>query len=250
MRSFALAGAVIAAAMAVPAAATETSFATFTGLGVSFIATNTDTATGSLTLTDASAVNFGFLATATMSAISGISANMVLTAVSANSNFSPTAASDGLAYQSGFNGSLTITSTQGITIGSTYYAAGSNLLTATFSDASLEGVLGLEDAGLTADSGNGTVVYSSDFLSFSSTFSRDYSFAVSALVPKLTAGEINGSPAYIESFTSTPTGSFASDPLPTTAAVPEPATWAMLVVGLGAIGLGLRGTARRGPRAA
>jgi hypothetical protein len=238
--------ALAASTMAVPAFATETSFATYTGLGVSFIATNPGTSSGSMTLTDTSVVNFGFLATNLTTAISGISANMVFTASSANTNYNSALASFGVAYQSGFNGSMTITSTQAFTIGSTTYAAGANLLTASFTNASFLGRLGQQNAGLTADSSTGTLVYSSDFLSFDNTVSRDYSFSFGAITPALASGTIAGAPAYLNSFTSTPTGSFASDPVPlSTAAVPEPATWAMMLVGLGAIGLGLRGKSRR-----
>jgi hypothetical protein len=217
-------------------------------LGTSFVGTNTNTANGSLTLTDTSAVTFGFLATGSTPASSAITATMVFTASSANSDFNSTSAASGVAYQTGFTGSLAIISTQAVTFDGSTYAAGANLLTATFTNAALQGIFGQQDAGLSADSGNGSVVYSSDFLAFSASITRDYSFAVSAFVPHLSDGLINGSPAYIQSFTSTPTGSFASNPAPV--AVPEPATWAMMIVGLSAIGLSLRGKLRRSPRAA
>jgi hypothetical protein len=240
-----VAAALAASVMAVPACATETSFATFTGLGVSFMATNDGT---TMTLTDSSVVNFGFLATNLTTAISSIPANVVFTATSADTNVNSAFAAQGVAYQTGFSGTVTFTSTQAFTVGSSYYAAGSNLLKATFTNASFLGVIGQQNAGLTADSTTGTLVYTSDFLDFSDTVSRDYSLSFGAINPKLST---SGSPAYINGFTSTPTGSFASDPVPlSTADVPEPASWAMMLVGFGAIGLGLRSSTRRRLRAA
>jgi hypothetical protein len=246
-----VAAALAATTIAMPASATETSFATFTGQGLSFIATNPGTTSGSLTLTDTSMVTFGFLATNLTSYVSGISANMVFTATSANANYSSLFATSGIAYQTNFSGAMTITSTQAVTIGTTTYAAGSNLLTATYNNATFLGVLGQQNAGLTADSKNGSLVYSSDFLTFDNTVSRDYSFSFGAITPALASGTVGGTPAYLKSFTSTPTGSFASDPVPlSNTAVPEPGTWAMMLIGFGATGLILRKASRRGLLAA
>ncbi len=242
--------ALAASAMAVPACAADTSFATLTGLGNSFVATNPGTAGGSLTLTDTSLVNFNYLATSTSPAVSGIPANLVFTASSANANFNASAAALGIADQTAFSGSFTVTSIQPITIGSSSYAAGSNLLSATFTNATLLGVVGQRNAGLTADTLTGTLIYTSDFLTFAQPLSGDYSFSLGAINPSLATGTINGLPAYLEPFTSTPTGSFASEPAPLSTAVPEADTWAMMLVGLGAIGLSLRGKARRSPRGA
>lgn len=236
-----------ASALAVPAHATETSFASFSNApNGSFTATNSGGAGGTLTLSASAFVNFNFLDTALAADIGTTTANFLFSASSANSNFVD---AGGLLIQSGFTGSLSFISTQAVTVGSTTYAAGSNLLTATFTNADLYGKN--RDSLQTGDSGDGTLVYTSDFLTFGNTVSRDYSISLNAITPALTAGLIDGQPGYIESFTSTPAGNFASDPEPViTADVPEPATWAMMLVGLGAIGLGLRGSARQRLRAA
>jgi hypothetical protein len=245
-----VAAALAASTMAAPASATETSFATVTGIGLSFVATNTDV-NGSLALTDTSAVTFGFLATNLTSYISTIPANIVFNATSANTNYSSVLASFGVARQTNFTGALTITSTQAITIGKTTFAAGSNLLTANFTNATFLGVLGQQNAGLTADSKTGTLVYTSDFLTFDNTVSRDFSFSFGAITPTLSSGTDPFTPTYLQSFTSTPTGSFASDPAPLSlAVVPEPASWAMMMLGLGAIGMSLRAGTLRRPRTA
>jgi hypothetical protein len=242
-----VAAALAASALSVPACATEISFASFSNApNGSFVATNSGGAGGTLTLSDTSVVNFSFLATDLAAQINGIPAAFTFSASSANSNFVD---AGGLVIQSGFTGSLSFISTTAITIGSTTYAAGSNLLTATFTDADLYGKN--QDALQTGDSGVGDLVYTSDFLTFGDTVSRDYSISLNAIVPALTAGLINGQPGYIQSFISTPAGTFASDPEPLlTAEVPEPATWALLQVGLGAIGLSLRQNTRRNRLAA
>ena len=220
-----------------PAFATDTSFATYTGTSASFKTVQTGT---SVKLSETSTVVFSFLNTNLAPKVTGVSATLTFTATALDTSYTAGKFPD----QADLSGTYTFTSTTAYTIGSTTYAAGSNLLTVSFSGADLYGKNGGKTATFSDDSTlGGTVTYSSDFLDFSSTNSRDFAIALSAIAPKF------GGTTSLNSFTGTPVGVFSSDPAPvSTAAVPEPATWMLMLAGFGAIGLGVRRSERRGLR--
>ncbi len=240
LRALAPAVALIGALSGVsPASATDTSFASYTNSQTSFIAKQQG---GSLSVTESGPVTFSFLNTSLASVIANVSATLTLSASGFDSDYSVLGP---LAFQDNISGSYSFKSTQAYTIGNTTYAANSNLLTITFVGASLFGKLTSADALFTGDSGVGnSVTYTSDFLTFNNTISRDFSISLGAIAPTLSGT------TSLNSFTATPVGSFASDPVPSSNAVlPEPASWAMMLVGFGAIGLGVRGATRRALRA-
>jgi len=149
--------------------------------------------------------------------------------------------------QWGLSGNFSFISKNAITIGSKTFAAGANLLSATLiNDQTIFGQNQATSGGISAATSSGaTIVYTSDFLDFSNTVNRDASFSLSAitsLVNKQNLGlnQLNASSA-LRSFRATATGSFSSDPSPIVTAIPEPATWAMMLGGFGLIG----GIARR-----
>jgi hypothetical protein len=149
----------------------------------------------------------------------------------------------------GFSGSFSFTNNAPIQIGGTFYAAGSNLLSATFTNANIFGLDGGTTTSFTSTN-FGTVDFTSDFVDFGDTTTRQFAFSLPSVSPAL---DINGQ-GNLESFAGGTTGSFSSDPAPTptfaVAAVPEPATWAMMIAGFGMAGLGLRRATKRPAAAA
>jgi PEP-CTERM motif len=108
-----------------------------------------------------------------------------------------------------------------------------NLLTVTFGGALLFGIPGGGSATfLDSIPGAGPVTFTSDFLDFSTSTERNFSLAFSGLTNPF------GSP----SWTADSDGTFASDSRtgPGGGPVPEPATWGMMIVGFGGVGVLLR----------
>lgn len=136
---------------------------------------------------------------------------------------------------------LSFKSTTAITVGSTTYAAGSNLLSIVVpsTNATIGGFTGATSGSLTNSTSIGnSVLYTSDFLDFSNTVNRGFSISLDAI--------LNGNPnvglransnTALNNFRATATGSFSSDPAPIiNGAVPEPAVWGLMIAGFGAVG--------------
>ena len=106
-----------------------------------------------------------------------------------------------------------------------------NLLTVTFTGATLFGAGG---AGALLDSqpGLGTVAYTSDFFDFTGMIAGDFSIGLSGITPGFsTTG----------AWTADSVGTFASDARGGgSGGIPEPATWAMMIIGFGGVGAMLR----------
>lgn len=114
-----------------------------------------------------------------------------------------------------------------------------NLLSVTFTNAELDA--NQNSGSFTFKSNDNSVItYTSDFLDFSNVLSEDFSFSFSGASPKFNA--LLGSSSVNTRFSGT--GTFASNPAPLTFDVPEASTWAMLLVGFGAVGAVMR-TGRR-----
>lgn len=165
--------------------------------------------------------------------------------LSASFTFNVTAASGNAAGQfggyaiqplTGGSFSFIYTGLTPLVVAHTTYTTGANLLTATFISGggiagSLRGSSGSVNASTTAGD---TITYTSDFLNFSSTLDQDFALSLSSITPPLafTRGQS------LNTFFATATGSFSTDPVPLpTAVIPEPATWGLLVVGFGLVGL-------------
>lgn len=141
------------------------------------------------------------------------------------------------AFDTVTSGSITITRDTAALEG---IGSRTNLLTVSFTNASLDAA---QSAGAFtfSTSADSTISYSSDFLDFSHTTMRDFSFSFSGASPTFQAAL--GSSSRNTRFSGT--GTFASDPAPLTFGVPEASTWAMLVVGFGAVGATMRTGRRR-----
>jgi len=124
----------------------------------------------------------------------------------------------------------------------TPYNGLTNLLTISFTEAFLWGPEGSRGVNYIGSSATGTVTFTSDFLDFSGTTRRDFAFALTGLSVPLTIGS-NG---LLTSFTGDTTGIASADGrirVPP-GAIPEPATWGMMIMGFAGIGAALRSRRR------
>lgn len=140
--------------------------------------------------------------------------------------------------QPGLGGSFSFVAAEAFAINGRNFAAGTNLLSGSFGGGELTGQYGGSSGGINASTGGGdSVTFTSDFLDFSNTVSRDLGITLTAVTPNFRPGS-NG---VLNSFRASAGGQFSSDPAPLINAVPEPGTWAMLIAGFGLVGA----TARR-----
>lgn len=182
--------------------------------------------------------------------ISNLPAIFTLSATAVNS---PAQTAFGFKFQNNIAGTFSFISDAPVTIEGTTYAVGANLLSGSFNLGTIAGQSGATSGALSSSvEGSGAdIVYTSDFVSFANTTNRDLSLSLTSivsLVNSVNRGLNNTSttgvgPNALRSFRATATGSFSSDPAPGVtvfAAVPEPQSWAMFVVGFGLVGFGYR----------
>jgi len=117
--------------------------------------------------------------------------------------------------------------------GSTLVTTGSNLLSGTFSNAWIQGAGGSGSTNLSVSNGGFFTTLTSDYEDFSTRIPGSEEFAFNLLGATPQFGAEAG--AALRSFTANGGGNFSFDSL-----VPEPATWAMMIMGFGGIGTLLR----------
>lgn len=252
--------AVASLALSAPAHAVVETFATYTAVGGAnvryvnsgngagrandatyFTITNpTDTAPGAVL------VNFSFLEPLLAPFVTNVAALYTLNSSFARGN--PAVGNPNFTI-SGFSGNFSFVTTSAITVSgpgliTTTYAAGSNLLSGTFSGGSLLGTIGgTAAATFTSGPNSPAFTYTSDFLNFKDDATFDRATSLTAINARL-AITANGA---LRNFRAVNSGQFSSDPAPVAAAaslVPEPASWAMLVAGFGLVGASLRRRSR------
>jgi hypothetical protein len=175
-------------------------------------------------------------------AVTNVAATMTFTS---SETSSPAITAGGQAIQGGLGGTFTIVSDEAITVGKTTYAAGSILLSAAFTNGGIDG--GNKSSSGVFDANNEnpgfSLSYSSDFLSFSPSAAEDASVSLTQITSVnknkgaslgLTSAAFNTDS--LRSFTAHAGGQFSADPVPTVNAVPEPASWALMLLGIGAAG--------------
>lgn len=114
---------------------------------------------------------------------------------------------------------------------------GTNLLTATFSGGALTALIGGSTASYANSFPPNAVTFTSSFLDFTATTARDLSLAINAINPSITASSTTG----VADFAGTASGNFGADlAAGSPAGIPEPATWGMMVIGFGLIGVSRR----------
>jgi hypothetical protein len=237
---------------AAPAAAVVTTFATFSpGAGGSNVrfgnALNNSnavfytTATNSSLVPAARAVTFTFLQNQ-FNSIGPINARWNMAGFVVNT---PAIISGNMITQRNIAGSFSFLNTSAITLGSTTYAAGSNLLSGTFNKAEISGVRNGTSAGFSGSTPSSAITYTSDFLTFAPGSNYDFSMFLGQISPALNALPTNLTPTRaLRTFRATANGQFSSDPAPI-AVVPEPATWLQMIAGFGFIGFAARQRKRK-----
>ena len=120
-------------------------------------------------------------------------------------------------------------------VGTHTYLTGANLLSGTFSGAEIIGPAnGSTGSVQDAVMSGGTVNFTSDFTSFSPIGDKGVSVEMTSVLPSLSA--LAGSS--LSSFSAVSTGSFAATLVGGGGGgVPEPATWAMMFLGFGGVGV-------------
>ncbi len=248
-----------AGAISTPAAAVVVTFATFSATtsannfrlvnSGNNAARTTDatvysTATGTATTPGSAPVKFSFLIPQLAPFITDVNALYTLSgSIAKNSPVS----SSGFFIQSGYSGSFSFLTTSAITISGPgfithTYAAGSNLLSGTFSNGNIVGTIGSTSGSAFASGPSGVnITFTSDFLDFSGSALLDRATSLTAVTsPFSKHSGLNGA---LNGFRAVTGGQFSSDPVPIvnfTAPVPEPGSWALLVVGFGMVGATLR----------
>ncbi len=257
MKLIALAAAVATLAAATPAAAVLTTFATYSAVGganIRFVNSGTSagrttdaiyqtTATPTSNALGSVLVNFSFINSLIAPSVSNVSARYMLNAVVAKN--SPVLVLGTTYIQQGISGTFSFLSTAPIVVSgpgliTTVYATGSNLLSGSFSGSNLiASRLGTSGATFASGVIGTTISFSSDFLSFDALSLLDRSTSLTAIAPA-SFPAANGA---LRTFRAVTGGQFSADPSPTAlaaAAVPEPATWTMLLAGFGLVGFSMR----------
>lgn len=241
---------------ALPADAQNSSYANFrwtnngvgssaNGLGGSFdsITTNQQNAP-----VGARAVSFSFTVPSLSTVATGITALLTWTGPTAPVQI---ATQSGTTYtQGGIGGSFSFISTSDLTVGTNFYAAGSNLLSGTYGNAAIIGAKGGSTADFDAETALGqTLVFSSDFIDFSgvtnSAFALDLENIRSVLSTLYAPGNPNTPTTALRTFRTNASGSFGYDGEIIVNGIPEPQTWGLMVVGFGMIGMQIRRRSKR-----
>ena len=135
-------------------------------------------------------------------------------------------------------GTVSFTSTAAFVLGTTFYAAGSNILSLTFTGGELSAIVpGTTGNAQVTIPGSSFSAVTSDFLSFPPAMLTDFSISLANVVPGFRLGAAGlGTQANsrFTNFTARGAGDF------TASAVPEPQTWAMLLLGFGLVGFARR----------
>jgi hypothetical protein len=239
-----------------PANAVVTIFAAFNSIGntrnIRWVGTGSNavfytTATGNANTAGSKAVNFSFLQSALAPYATNKTAIFTLNGTVTNKN-ATISGSD--IMQSNISGtfSFILAAGQGNTINigpNISFGAGTNLLSGTFTLATISGNRNGSSAGFSASSPVSTITYTSDVLDFVNGSNYDFALSLTSINPLLNAtnasNQTTGTPnKALRSFRALVGGQFSSDPAPITPAIPEPASWMLLIVGFGMVGVSAR----------
>ncbi len=195
------------------------------GTGGSFFSINSNSATSAQGV----ATRFTFL-DPSLAALSFLPATMTLSATVATT---PATLNDNVFAQTTLTGSFsfiysgpTINDYMGSGID---LIAGSNLLSGTFTDAWIQGSGGSGSFNV-AHANGGSAHYTSSYLNLNGASGEEFAFNLLSVTPKFGAN----SGKALKGFRGNAGGNFSAD------LVPEPATWAMMIMGFGGVGAMVR----------
>lgn len=167
--------------------------------------------------------------------LSGIASRLTFTG--SGTSFAQNTAAN-LWSQAFTGGTVTFTSVGAFSFGSTNYAANTNILTLNFSGGEMSALVpGTSGNALVSIPGDGFSGVTSDIFGFPPAFLTDFSITLANVIPGFSIGQGGlgiQSNARFTNFTARGSGDF------TAAMVPEPGTWAMLLVGFGMVGFAAR----------
>lgn len=190
-------------------------------------------ATSSATAPGAAAVDFSFLLPSIAPYVTNLPA---LFSLNATVTASPAAPLFGQLFQGDVTGTFAFTTTAPLVIGATSFAAGSNLLSGSFTQSLVYGPANGSIGTMLADTGGGSVItMTSDFLDFTGVGAYNINASLSALRPGLSASAGNA----LQTFIATANGAFASD-VPQVIPIPEPQAWALMISGFAMVGVAAR----------
>jgi hypothetical protein len=239
----------VASALAISASAQAMTFADYSATSsnpnISWTQ-STSLTSGVLSTTGVGAsanTNFSFL-TPALSALADLPALFTLSA-SATAN-DPAQTGLGQIAEQNLSGSFSFiyTGATPLVVGTHTYATGADLLTGTFTGAELIGPnFGSTGSVQDAIFSGGTVSFTSDIVKFSTVGDKALSVELTSVLPFLTAANPSNA---LSTFTAVSTGSFASElAAGGGGGVPEPVTWASMLLGFGGIGLAARRARRK-----
>jgi len=142
----------------------------------------------------------------------------------------------GLWQQTGIDGTFSFVANQAFSVGGNNFGAGTVLLAGTYDNGWIQGIADSGSLNTTTLAFNGNVTYSSGAIPAISGAipPRSFSLSLNEVNPNFNAGQGD----VLDSFTADVTGSFSA------AGVPEPATWALMILGFGSAGAMLRSRRR------
>jgi hypothetical protein len=249
VRKFSVTAAALAAAVtisAVPASATIASIAVYnqviTGSTMRWLRAPAGTGGDLYTISSSNAsapgaatVNFSFL-NPTLNALGALAATLTVNATSSQ----PAVPISSFLTEQGLTGTFAFTyaGSTPLVVGQTSYAPGANLLSGTFTNGTIVGATGGRAGTFSASTGAGSVITMvSDFLDLSAAGNHDLTIGLSSMTAPLGASSAQSA---LNTFRAATGGSFSSDSALVTAAIPEPASWALMVTGFGALGVAVR----------
>ena len=119
-------------------------------------------------------------------------------------------------------------------VGSSVFTTGANLLTASFTNGNIFGSIEGSAGSVLSSTPLGTIAYTSDFLTFDTSTSRDFALALTSITPLFSRLDANSS---VASFRALAAGVFSNE---AAATVPEPETRALMIAGFAIVGVASR----------
>ena len=233
----------LAALMGTAHAATVFANTTTLASGSNFIWTNNGLGNsgsgGTLTGSGTTAFSFENLSSA-LNMLALLPANFALTASTAGTPATFSGSPNNLWAQTGLSGdfSYTFAGATGTKIGGITLTNGENLLSGTFSGAWIQGNGGSGAMNLSVSNGGSMSFSSAVDPAIAQGLTPEFAYTLLNVAPAFGAAS---SGAALESFTGKGDGEFSLAAV----GVPEPATWAMMIVGFGGLGGLLRGRRRQ-----